>query len=109
MLSTLTLPPIYSMIRFEIESPKPVPYLFLCVLASSLPKSMNSLSKFAGVIPTPVSMTLIFKFTHLFYPGMTELQTIEELLFLLLTLSGILLSLGYINDSFALLFMLINW
>ena len=63
-LEQLILPPIYCTIFLQILSPSPVPLLFICSFSVSFPKSMNNLSIPSGDIPTPVSLTLISKFTN---------------------------------------------
>ena len=60
-LSTLTLPPNYSMIFLHIESPSPVPHLFLSELSSSLPKSTNNFLIPCSDMPTPLSIKLILR------------------------------------------------
>ena len=68
-LLTWTEPPIYSMNFLQIDSPRPVPYLFLCEFSSSLLKSMKSFLTPSSLMPTPVSITLIWMLTNRSWPS----------------------------------------
>ena len=68
LLLTLTEPPICSIIFLHIDSPRPVPYLFLYEFSSSLLKSINSFLTPFSDIPTPVSITLNYILTQCSWP-----------------------------------------
>lgn len=69
MLSTLTSPPIFSIILLQILNPKPVPCALIFECSSSLPNSMNSFDRFSLLIPTPESIISIFSLTNFSYPS----------------------------------------
>jgi hypothetical protein len=58
-LSTLTNPPIFSIICLHMLSPRPVPYLFIPWVSESLLKLWKSFPIFSKLIPAPESFTLI--------------------------------------------------
>ena len=60
-LTTSTCPPIFSIMFLHIESPRPVPFLLMCLFSSSMPKFWKRLSMPYWVIPYPVSSTHIWK------------------------------------------------
>jgi len=61
---TSTVPPCCSISFLQIDSPRPVPFLFKCAFSSSLPKSINNFDNPSGEIPTPVSIILMLKFIN---------------------------------------------
>ena len=63
LLSTLTLPPIFSMRCLQILNPNPVPVLLRPSSSASLLKFKNSLPQFSFDIPRPESLILISKET----------------------------------------------
>ena len=65
ILSTVTVPPIFSIILLQMLRPKPVPWAFTFECSSSFPKSINSLERFSFLIPTPVSEMSIFNLIYL--------------------------------------------
>ena len=58
-LSTLTVPPIYSIIRLQILNPRAVPEVLIFECSSSLPKSIKSFERFSCLMPTPESIISI--------------------------------------------------
>ena len=64
LLLTATEPPICSIIFLQMLRPSPVPCLFLWEFSSSLLKSMNSFLTPSSLMPTPVSITLIWILTN---------------------------------------------
>jgi len=52
-------PSNYSQIFLQIQSPKPMPFLFKFLLFSIVPCILNSLIKFSYLIPSPLSQTTI--------------------------------------------------
>ena len=59
LLSTLTDPPIFSIIGLHILNPSPVPLLFKPWESASLLKLWNNLPIFSFEIPVPESFTTI--------------------------------------------------
>ena len=55
-LSTLTVPPIFSIIRLHILNPNPVPLLFMFYVSANLLKFKNSFFRFSYAIPIPESL-----------------------------------------------------
>jgi hypothetical protein len=60
-LSTLTLPPIFSIIFLQMLSPNPVPCLFYPLVSASLLKLWNSFPIFSYEMPIPESLTITSK------------------------------------------------
>ncbi len=65
-LWTVISPPIYLTIFLLIESPRPVPCLFILDCSSNLLNYKNNLSKFSSLIPIPESDISILKCTKAF-------------------------------------------
>jgi hypothetical protein len=63
-LSTMTWPPICSIMRLQILSPSPVPCEFTLECSSSFPNSMKSFPRFSFLMPTPESMISILSLTN---------------------------------------------
>ena len=78
LLWTLTDPPICSISCRHMLSPRPVPRILTFECSSSLPKLMNSLSKFSGDIPMPLSSISILNFM---YSWVISLLVIEFFLY----------------------------
>jgi hypothetical protein len=58
-LSTLTLPPIFSIKCLQMLNPRPVPYLLHPEGSASFPKFKNNLPIFSRLIPIPESFIRI--------------------------------------------------
>jgi hypothetical protein len=56
LLSTYTVPPIYSIKCLQILSPRPVPYLFYLLWSANLLKLINSLLRSSLAMPGPESV-----------------------------------------------------
>ena len=54
---TIMSPPNYLQIIYEICKPKPIPYVFISLVASRNPNNLNNFPKSSFLIPVPVSIT----------------------------------------------------
>ena len=78
----VTLPPIYSIICLQIESPRPVPPLFCSEFSSSFPKSLKSYFNPSFEMPFPLSIMLISYRTNFSFSCSLILKISIDLAFL---------------------------
>ena len=64
LLLTETYPPIYSAILLHMLNPRPVPWEFIFLCCSSIPKLMKRLLIFSSDIPAPLSSMSILNFAY---------------------------------------------
>jgi hypothetical protein len=60
--STVIDPPKNSQIRLHMVRPRPTPFAFIDEVDLSFPNTLNNFLMLSALIPTPVSLTSIYKY-----------------------------------------------